>query len=98
MRKGYSVIKRIGLLLVAALMAAMMMVATAAPAFAAPGCPEGFTSVKDPDGGWTCKAAGDPNPKFECEQDFNGTAKPHKDSEDETLNPQGKPTKANQCR
>src|SRR5215217_9476304 len=33
-RKGYSVIKRIGLLMVAALMAAMMMVATAAPAFA----------------------------------------------------------------
>ena len=30
-------IKRIGLLLVAALMAAMMMVATAAPAFALPG-------------------------------------------------------------
>ena len=31
-------IKRIGLLLVAALMAAMMMVATAAPAFADPDC------------------------------------------------------------
>jgi hypothetical protein len=35
-RKGYSVIKRISLLIVAALMAAMMMVATAAPAFADP--------------------------------------------------------------
>jgi hypothetical protein len=35
-RKGYSVIKRIGLLLLVALMAAMMTVATAAPAFAAP--------------------------------------------------------------
>ena len=34
-RKGYSVIKRISLLVTAALMAAMMMVATAAPAFAA---------------------------------------------------------------
>jgi len=33
-RKGYSVIKRISLLIAAALMAAMMMVATAAPAFA----------------------------------------------------------------
>jgi hypothetical protein len=33
-RKGNSVIKRISLLMVAALMAAMMMVATAAPAFA----------------------------------------------------------------
>ena len=33
-RKGYSVIKRIGLLMVVALVAAMMMVATAAPAFA----------------------------------------------------------------
>jgi hypothetical protein len=36
-RKGNSVIKRISLLMVAALMAAMMMVATAAPAFAASG-------------------------------------------------------------
>jgi hypothetical protein len=49
-RKGYSVIKRIGLLLVAALMAAMMTVATAAPAFAVSsgtctnnGCKEGPT-------------------------------------------------------
>jgi hypothetical protein len=33
--KGYSVIKRIGLLLVVALMAAMMLAATAAPSFAA---------------------------------------------------------------
>jgi cell division septal protein FtsQ len=34
-RKGYSVIKRIGMLVVVALVAAMMLVATAAPAFAA---------------------------------------------------------------
>jgi hypothetical protein len=33
--KGYSVIKRIGLLVVVALVAAMMIVGTAAPAFAA---------------------------------------------------------------
>jgi len=33
-RKGYSVIKRFSLLIVAALLAAMMMVAMAAPAFA----------------------------------------------------------------
>jgi hypothetical protein len=37
-RKGYSVIKRISLLITAALVAAMMMVATAAPAFADPAC------------------------------------------------------------
>ena len=37
-RKGNSVIKRIGLLLVAALMAAMMLAATAAPSFADPDC------------------------------------------------------------
>jgi hypothetical protein len=47
-RKGNSVIKRISLLMVAALMAAMMMVATAAPAFAAVKCPDGSdaTNVK----------------------------------------------------
>ena len=92
-------IKRISLLVTAALLVATMALAgLAAPAFAAPGCPDGFTSVRDEEGGWTCKAAGDPNPKFECEQDFNGTAKPHKDSDDTTLNPNDKPTKANQCR
>jgi hypothetical protein len=43
-RKGNSVIKRISLLMVAALMAAMMMVATAAPAFAAKACNTGDSS------------------------------------------------------
>jgi hypothetical protein len=37
-RKDTSVFKRISLLIAAALMAAMMMVATAAPAFADPNC------------------------------------------------------------
>jgi|SRR5215203_2904186 len=51
-RKGYSVIKRISLLMAAALLAAMMMVAMAAPAFAASsdtctnkGCKEGPTKL-----------------------------------------------------
>ena len=39
-RKGYSVIKRISLLLVAAIMAAMMLVATAPLASADPNCAE----------------------------------------------------------
>ena len=40
-RKGNSVIKRIGLLIVVALVAAMMMVATASPAFARAGTDKG---------------------------------------------------------
>ena len=91
-------LRRISLLIVAALLVATMaMGSLAAPAFAAPQCPEGSTAVKDADGGWTCTAPGSPNTKFECEQDFNGSFKPHKDSEDETLNPQGKPSRGNQC-
>ena len=63
-------IKRISLLITAALVAAMMMVATAAPAFAAkPAPPAGCEKVK---GQWVCTtvdvpgksedAAGDPDP------------------------------------
>ena len=46
--------KRIGLLLAVAIMATMMIVATAAPAFAAPiNCPGGQTATKTATG-WDC--------------------------------------------
>jgi len=48
------VIKRISLLMVTALVAAMMLVATAVPAFAAPQCPGGTTAQKGPKGTFTC--------------------------------------------
>jgi len=61
-RKGYSVIKRIGLLIVAALMASMMMVATAAPAFADP-----LPSNCDKERGTVICTQEGKNPKFERE-------------------------------
>jgi hypothetical protein len=51
-RKGYSVIKRISLLIAVALMAVMMMAATAMPAMAKPiTCPGKQDVVKDKGGG-----------------------------------------------
>ena len=47
--KGYSVIKRIGLLIVVALVAAMMMVATSAPGFADP---QNKTDCENKGGTW----------------------------------------------
>jgi len=63
-RKGYSVIKRIGLLMMVALVAAMMMVATAAPAFAKitpaepPSCETGGGGNLPPGQQPTCQGGG----------------------------------------
>ena len=58
-------IKRIGLLMVAAILAATMMVATAPLAFAAPQCPGGGTAVKGEEPGtFVCPEAEEQkNPK-----------------------------------
>jgi hypothetical protein len=75
-RKGYSVIKRIGLLMMTALIAAMMLVATAAPAFASPesDCEsqgEGFMYTNN-QGTKTCTGPGTPNDKFSCTDSQKG--------------------------
>ena len=76
-------IKRIGLLIVAALIAAMMMVATAAPAFAAPRCPDGETqATKGPQGTFVCQEEEtQKNPKkTEIQQEtFKGAPQEQKD-------------------
>jgi len=60
-RKGYSVLKRISLLIAVALMAVMMMAATAMPAMAGPlTCPSGQTETKTSDG-WACVSNGGSN-------------------------------------
>jgi hypothetical protein len=62
--KGYGVIKRISLLVTAALMAAMMTVAMAAPAFANPPCPAGSDSP-------TATKTGSPG-EFQCQTTVSG--------------------------
>ena len=47
-------IKRISLLIVAALVATTMVVVAATPLFALPQCPEGTTAQKGPKGTFTC--------------------------------------------
>jgi hypothetical protein len=76
-RKGYCVIKRISLLVTAALMAAMMMVATAAPAFAvSPSqreCELSGGTFDRTNGQVSCeKEEIGKNDRFQCEQTTTG--------------------------
>ena len=82
-RKGYSVIKRISLLLAVALMAVMMMAATAAPAFANP---PGTTGKGDDPGTFTKDAK---QQSHECVTGPGGSGK-----FEENTNKNGKPTSA----
>ena len=64
LEKGYSVIKRIGLLIVVALVAVMMLAATAMPSMAAPiTCKGSQDVVKQPrGGGFVCQNNGGGTP------------------------------------
>ena len=96
-----SISRRITTLFVAFVTAIMMSVVMVSvvgtSADAAPKCPSGQEAVKTGPGQFTCVQQGDPNPKFTCEEEFKGAPNANKSQGEETLNPQGKPTNANQC-
>jgi hypothetical protein len=97
-----SIGRRITMLIVAAVTAMMlslglMNTAQSTNADAAPKCPSGFEAVKTGPGEFACVQQGDPNEKFTCEEEFKGAPSAGKSEGEETLNPQGKPTSANQC-
>ena len=97
-----SIGRRITMLIVAAVTAMMLslglMVSVGSmSAAAAPKCPSGQEAVKTGPGEFTCVEPGDPNEKFTCEEEFKGAPNAGKTEGEETLNPQNKPTNANQC-
>jgi hypothetical protein len=92
-----SVIKRISLLVAVALVAALMLAVTSGVSSAAPKCGPNQTAVKTGPGTFQCVSEGSPNEKFTCEETFHGAPSANKSEGEETLNPQGHPTNANQC-
>ena len=97
-----SIGRRITMLIVAAITAMMlslglMVSVVSTSAEAAPKCPGGGTAVKTGPGEFTCTQPGEPNEKFTCEEEFKGAPNAGKSEGEETLNPQNKPTNANQC-
>src|SRR5829696_1453217 len=84
LRKGYSVIKRITLLITAALLVATMAVATAGTASAAPKCPNGTTSEPTGEPGqFECVTVeqSKKNPKFAQEETITSTGAPNANKE-----------------
>jgi len=97
-----SIARRITMLIVAAVTAMMLSLGLmgtilSTSADAAPKCPAGQEAVKTGPGTFECVSTGDPNEKFTCEEEFKGAPSAGKSEGEETLNPQGKPTNANQC-